>query len=404
MQPPRFEIAPCPPEAVARLRRELGVSRRARAGARAPRPRRRPSGARAFLAADEQHDHALFAGIDVAVASRSSRTCATRRRITIHGDYDVDGVCSTAILVRALRALGADVDSYLPDRAGDGYGLGGPTVRRLAARGTRLLVTADCAITAVEEVGAGARAGHAGGRHRPSLAARRRAPAATRRSCIRRSAATRAPSCARRPSRYKLAQALVRGAPGATPAELDAGPRPGGAGDDRRRGPADRREPRARAPRPARAGGHAQAGPARADGRGARRSRPRRRALGRLRAGAAHQRRGAHVSRRRRPGADAHRGPRARGADRLASSIAPTPSAARSRRASAGRPKRRSPSWASAAAYVLAGEGWHAGVIGIVAARLVETPQPPGRADRARRRPGEGLGTQHRRVRPARRR
>ena len=46
-----------------------------------------------------------------------------RRRITVHGDYDVDGVCSTAVLVTALRRLGADVDWYLPDRAGDGYGL-----------------------------------------------------------------------------------------------------------------------------------------------------------------------------------------------------------------------------------------------------------------------------------------
>ncbi len=54
--------------------------------------------------------------------------------------------------MRVLRALGADVDWYLPDRAGDGYGLNVTTVQRLAARGTRLLVTADCAITAVEEI------------------------------------------------------------------------------------------------------------------------------------------------------------------------------------------------------------------------------------------------------------
>ena len=54
--------------------------------------------------------------------------------------------------MRALRALGADVDWYLPSRSEDGYGLSAATVERLAARGTRLLVTADCAITAVEEV------------------------------------------------------------------------------------------------------------------------------------------------------------------------------------------------------------------------------------------------------------
>jgi single-stranded-DNA-specific exonuclease len=56
------------------------------------------------------------------------------------------------VLMRALRGLGAEVDSYLPDRASDGYGLNAATVGRLAARGTRLLVTVDCAITAVEEV------------------------------------------------------------------------------------------------------------------------------------------------------------------------------------------------------------------------------------------------------------
>ncbi len=150
MKQPRFEIAPCSEEAVARLRRELGVS-----GALAQVLVRRgydePALARAFLAAEEEHDAGAFAGIDVAVATILDHVRAGRR-ITIHGDYDVDGVCSTAILVRALRALDADVDSYLPDRAGDGYGLGAATVRRLAARGTQLLMTADCAITAVEEV------------------------------------------------------------------------------------------------------------------------------------------------------------------------------------------------------------------------------------------------------------
>jgi len=77
---------------------------------------------------------------------------ASGARITIHGDYDVDGICSTAVLVRSLRRLGANVDWYLPDRASDGYGLNPATVQRLAQRGTRLLITVDCAITAVAEV------------------------------------------------------------------------------------------------------------------------------------------------------------------------------------------------------------------------------------------------------------
>ena len=55
-------------------------------------------------------------------------------RIVVHGDYDVDGVCATAIMVRALRALGANVGWFLPGRIDDGYGLSEETVRRLAGR------------------------------------------------------------------------------------------------------------------------------------------------------------------------------------------------------------------------------------------------------------------------------
>jgi single-stranded-DNA-specific exonuclease len=150
VQTPSFEIADCPPEDVARLRRELGVSG-ALAQVLVRRGLAEPETARAFLAADELHPPGAFAGIERAVATILAHVSAGRR-VTIHGDYDVDGVCSTAILLRALRALGADVDHYLPDRAGDGYGLAAATVRRLAARGTRLLISADCAITAVAEV------------------------------------------------------------------------------------------------------------------------------------------------------------------------------------------------------------------------------------------------------------
>jgi single-stranded-DNA-specific exonuclease len=146
----RFQIAACAAENVQRLQRELGVS-----GAMAQVLVRRglsdPLGARAFLDAEEEHPPAAFAGIDQAIESILAHI-RDHKRITIHGDYDVDGICSTAVLVRALRALGADVDWYLPDRAGDGYGLNADTIERLAQRGTRLLVTVDCAITAVEEV------------------------------------------------------------------------------------------------------------------------------------------------------------------------------------------------------------------------------------------------------------
>ncbi len=147
---PRFEISECDPVAVQLLQRELGVS-----GTLAQILVRRglaaPARARAFIAADEEHPYTAFAGIEEAIAT-IRRHAQDGTRITVHGDYDVDGICSTAVLVRALRRLGADVDWYLPDRASDGYGLNMDTVARLAKRGTRLLVTADCAITAIDEV------------------------------------------------------------------------------------------------------------------------------------------------------------------------------------------------------------------------------------------------------------
>lgn len=150
MGEPRFEIPECEPRAIERLRRELGVSDPL-AQVLVRRGMSDPAQARAFMAGDEEHPYTAFAGIEAAVATIAAHIRAGTR-ITIHGDYDVDGVCSTAVLVGSLRALHADVDWYLPDRATDGYGLSPDTVRRLAARGTRLLVTADCAITAIEEV------------------------------------------------------------------------------------------------------------------------------------------------------------------------------------------------------------------------------------------------------------
>ncbi len=146
----RFQIADCAAADVQSLRHELQVSG-AMAQVLVRRGLRDPAAARAFLDAEEEYPPSAFAGIEAAIGL-ILRHIGAQQRITIHGDYDVDGVCSTAVLVRVLRALGADVDWYLPDRASDGYGLNADTIERLAKRGTRLLVTVDCAITAVEEV------------------------------------------------------------------------------------------------------------------------------------------------------------------------------------------------------------------------------------------------------------
>jgi single-stranded-DNA-specific exonuclease len=153
----RLLLEPCPTAAVARLEAELGVSN-AVAQVLVRRGFGDPDEARSWLAAGDAHAAAEFRDIDVAVAL-IRRHVAAGSRITVHGDYDVDGVCSTAILVRALRSLGAEADWYLPSRTEDGYGLNAKTVERLAAAGTQLLITADCAITAVDEVAAARAAG-----------------------------------------------------------------------------------------------------------------------------------------------------------------------------------------------------------------------------------------------------
>jgi single-stranded-DNA-specific exonuclease len=112
---------------------------------------RTPEQARAFLAADESHPPLAFAGMETAV-ERVRAAIEAGRRITVHGDFDVDGVCATALMVKALRELGADCDWFIPNRIEDGYGLSADNVSRLAERGTELLITVDCGITCTEEV------------------------------------------------------------------------------------------------------------------------------------------------------------------------------------------------------------------------------------------------------------
>jgi single-stranded-DNA-specific exonuclease len=149
---PALEISSYDLSAALALERELGIGH-VLAQVLVRRGFLNAASAREFLEAREAHPPSAFEGIERALAV-IERHVRAGSKITVHGDYDVDGVCATAILVRALRALGANVNWFLPGRIDDGYGLSIETVRRLAARGTGLLITADCAITAVEEVAA----------------------------------------------------------------------------------------------------------------------------------------------------------------------------------------------------------------------------------------------------------
>ena len=132
------------------LSAELGLSEPV-AIALVRRGYRTPEAARAFLDADESHDPGEFRSM-AAVVERVLGAIEGKQRITVHGDFDVDGVCATSVLVGTLRKLGAECDWLIPDRMADGYGLSEPNVRKMAERGTELIVTVDCGITAAAEV------------------------------------------------------------------------------------------------------------------------------------------------------------------------------------------------------------------------------------------------------------
>ncbi len=97
-------------------------------------------------------------GMD-ACAELVAQAIKQKDKITVYGDYDVDGITGTTMLHRLLTAAGADFDTYIPHRIEEGYGLSIDAVKDIAQRGTRLLLTVDCGITAVQAVQAGRDAG-----------------------------------------------------------------------------------------------------------------------------------------------------------------------------------------------------------------------------------------------------
>jgi single-stranded-DNA-specific exonuclease len=110
-----------------------------------------PDRARRFLhpAIDHLHDPFKLADMDRAV-ERLERALAQHERIAIHGDYDVDGITSTVILRRALELLGGDVVHFIPERLRDGYGLQPAAIDRLHGEGVSLVVSVDCGIRSSE--------------------------------------------------------------------------------------------------------------------------------------------------------------------------------------------------------------------------------------------------------------
>jgi single-stranded-DNA-specific exonuclease len=146
-----WTIRPCPRGQVRELATALGVGE-ATASVLVRRGYGDPEAARTFLAAERpRHDPLLLGDVDEACA-RIRATIAAGGRMCVHGDYDVDGICATALAVTALRGLGAEVESHLPSRFEEGYGVSKETLARLAREGFSLVLTVDCGITAVGEV------------------------------------------------------------------------------------------------------------------------------------------------------------------------------------------------------------------------------------------------------------
>jgi len=96
------------------------------------------------------HDAMLMRDMDKAV-SRVEQALANEEKIVVFGDYDVDGITATVLLVHYLRSRGANCEKFIPRRVEDGYGLGKEALRNLREQGANLVITVDCGITGVEE-------------------------------------------------------------------------------------------------------------------------------------------------------------------------------------------------------------------------------------------------------------
>ena len=103
-------------------------------------------------------DPAIFQDMEVA-AERLAQAILTRERVTIYGDYDVDGATSAALLIRLFRMLGHEADYYIPDRLLEGYGPSGEALVKLGEQGSSLVVTVDCGAMAHEALAAARDAG-----------------------------------------------------------------------------------------------------------------------------------------------------------------------------------------------------------------------------------------------------
>jgi single-stranded-DNA-specific exonuclease len=114
-----------------------------------------PEEAQAFLTGGTRDQGAFLAmaqkpSIDRAI-TRIQRAIRDRETIVVYGDFDADGVTSTALMITVLRSLGAEALPYIPHRVDEGYGLNGEALARIRSRGAKLVITVDCGIRSLDE-------------------------------------------------------------------------------------------------------------------------------------------------------------------------------------------------------------------------------------------------------------
>jgi len=146
-----WTLRPCPPGDSRALTAALGISE-ITASVLVRRGFGHPEEARALLAGEQPlHDPFLLGDMEPACTAIRSAIEAGKP-VCVHGDYDADGICATALAVLTLRELGADVSWHLPSRFDEGYGVRTSTLSRLADAGCGLVLTVDCGITPAAEV------------------------------------------------------------------------------------------------------------------------------------------------------------------------------------------------------------------------------------------------------------
>jgi len=149
-RPKRWNLAPSEP-AAAELAGRLKVSPLV-AQVLLNRGVREPADCQDFLRPSFKclHDPYLIPGLEKA-SERIARAVRERQRIVIYGDYDVDGITATAILWHAIRVLGGTCEFYIPHRIDEGYGLNAEAIKQICDAGAQLIVSVDCGVTAVEQ-------------------------------------------------------------------------------------------------------------------------------------------------------------------------------------------------------------------------------------------------------------